>query len=152
MRLVPLRYRPEVWFVCFRHETPWWPMRWLTWGSRWKHVACYGFIPGQRLWVLYEYTFHSIAICVAPETGSDALLSALEKDALIVAYPARRHRRRWSVLSLCTTSVAAIIGSKSRALRPSRFLRDLIAEGGEVISEPRASVTTGRAAAPGRPA
>lgn len=141
MRLVPIRYRPAVWFVCFREETPWWPVRWLMRG-RWKHVACYGFIPGQNLWLMYEYTFRGISICVGPEKGSDQLLNAMDRDALVVSFQARRvPRRRWAPVATCTSNVAQIVGSESRALRPDRFLRDLLREGGEVILEPGKRVT-----------
>lgn len=150
MRLVPTRYRPDTWFVCFREESPWWPARLVTWG-KWKHVACYGFVPGQRLWLMYEYTFRSIAICVGPENGSNDLLNAMDRDALVVMFRARRSPRRWwSPIATCTTNVASIIGSESRALRPDRFLRDLLKEGGEVILEPGQRVTGTETAAAGR--
>lgn len=151
MRLVPISLRVDTWFVCFKRRSPTWFFQTFVPG-RYKHVAAYGWVPGQDLFVFFEAAINNVALCVAPSNACAPLQDAMLRDATVVEFKADHAARRfWQPVMTCTSAVAQIIGTKSRALRPGRLLADLLAEGGEIILEAPSGKSSEPAAAAGGP-
>lgn len=138
-RLVPIvsQPTPTEWFIAFRAETTSFWVRFLTFGH-WKHVACFGYVPGADVWVFFEPGLNAIALRVVPDGAADGEISEMIDGATVVklTVPLVRSRRRWRPLFLCTVAVAQLTGARSCALRPDRFLADCLAEGATLVARP----------------
>jgi len=130
-----VQLHPPVWFVCFHRTSPTWWVQRLPLG-RWKHVNCFGFIPGQKTWVFYDYALDGSQIAVVPDSQPswvDAHMQHFMRDARVLEYATPADGRGfWQPIAVCVSEVSAMIGSKSRALRAGRFLRDLLREGATI--------------------
>lgn len=132
-RLVPLAVSvtPAEWFIVFRRSTTSRLAYWLSFG-RYRHVACFGYVAGVDAWLFFEPGIDDIAALVVPD--GDAAVQAISnmvKGARVVKLtaPIVFPKRSWRPLFVCTVMVARLTGARSCALRPDRFLRDLLAEG-----------------------
>ena len=66
--------------VCFYETTDSRIARWTP--GRYKHVACFGQIPGQRLWVFYSWAFGQTVVQVAPDYAADPFIGDFVTNAL----------------------------------------------------------------------
>lgn len=126
---------PAKWLVCFRRTSP------LPWVQRlvpgdFKHVQAFGAIPGSDLWVFFQPGLNSVEVRVVPDAAAAGFIAAMIEDAVVVevvAPVAAPPRPWWKPMLFCTGMVAGLVGCRSGALRPDRFLRDLLAEGATII-------------------
>jgi hypothetical protein len=144
---VPVHIRPTHWFLVFRRRSPLWWVNLVP--GKHKHVCAFGPIPGQDIWLFLDYSLHRLDIVVVPDAQADDAMAAVMSGATVVRFtpPEIAPARWWRPLALCTGLVALACGIRSGALRPDRLLRDVLAEGGTIIQEPRreraASAATG---------
>lgn len=125
---------PAEWFLAFRRSSP---VPWVQrLPGRFKHVACFGLVPGQGVWLFVEPTLTRCDLAAVPDRVADRYMEHVTFDAVVVRYvPPPVPRRRWWWPGLfCTGAVAAVVGLRSGALRPDRLFRDCLADGGEVIA------------------
>lgn len=126
--------RPAWWFLCFAKSSPtWWAQMFVP--GPYKHVSAFGFVPGQKLWVFSEMTARGVELAVVPDGQANSAINAMVAGALVVEWvpPAEPPQTFWPPLNHCVAHVAALVGIKSRALRPERFLRDVLAAGGRIL-------------------
>lgn len=136
LALVPLvtTIAPSKWFVAFRRTSPLqWVQRWVP--GEFKHVCCYGFVPGLDVWVFVHPSLNDIGLFLVPDFASDLYIKRANEDAVVVEFvpPIVNRRRWWKPSLLCTGIVAGVIGARSSALRPDRLLRDLLREHAEIV-------------------
>ena len=132
----PIEVRPAQWFICFRPSSPLWWVEMIP--GRYKHVSAFGYVPVQKLWVFYGWTFHGTEFAVMHERHAATAIDTMMKDCLVVEYlPAdtsQPQRIWWHPVNYCVSKIVDITGIPSRALRPDRFLQDCLAHGGKIVA------------------
>lgn len=136
MPFVPVGTRPATWFVCFHATSPtWWVQRFIP--GPWKHVNCFGHVPGQNLWLFYNFAFDGGEVAVIPDNQArmrDAQMAPFIDGARVLEYhPPAVRQRNWQPIATCVSEVASLIGTRSRALRAGVLMRDLLAEQAKII-------------------
>lgn len=139
MPFVPIGTRPATWFVCFFRTSPaWWVRTFIP--GRWKHVGCFGKIPGQNAWVFFNFAFDGAELAVVPDNQrtllNEAMGNFLENARVLEYQPPAERRRGWQPIATCVSEVASMIGTPSRALHAGRLMRDLLAEKARIVQEP----------------
>jgi len=131
---VPIVTRPSRWFICFRKSSPTW---WIdAFAGRYKHVAAFGHIPGQELWLFYGWSLVGTEMLVIPDRHATGSINAMIADCVVVEYdpPADPHVwKRWHPVNSCVSKIADMVGIPSSALRPTGFLRDCLRHGGRIV-------------------
>lgn len=131
-----IHVRPPHWIICFRRRSPFWFFNTFIPG-RHKHVIAFGPLPGQGVWLFTELTLQRLDLAVVPDKEADDAMIDAMRDSVVVHFETPEFTGwRWRPLCLCTTIIAQVIGVKSRALRPDRLLRDVLAQGGQIIEGP----------------
>lgn len=139
MPWVPLHVRPAWWFLCFYRSSPtWWVQTYVP--GKYKHVAAFGFIPSQRLWAFYGWTFRGTEFAVIPDQAADPAINTFCLNADVFEYlpelEAPEPRRPWwNPLNLCVTHISELTGIRSSALRPDGFLKDCLAHGAKLVED-----------------
>lgn len=140
-------YEPDVWSVVFNREAASGWARFVP--GRYKHVRAYAFVPATRTWLFYDVHFSGVNLFAVPD-GPDAraaIYSFIGPEGVsdIVAMrrlPARRRRLfPWS--NWCTSSLRHLLNLPGGALRPDRFYRECLENGGtpfEAVHDGRAEV------------
>jgi hypothetical protein len=126
-------YQPEVWNVVFNREAA---SGWAKWvPGRYKHVRAYAFIPATRMWLFYDVSFTGTEISAIPH-GPDSYAKIFEfigpdgaSDIVSVRrLPDRKRMFPWS--NWCTAALRHLLQLPGRALSPTAFHRDCLANGG----------------------
>lgn len=134
---------PTMWFVVFKRTSPLWWVRRLAFG-RFKHVAAFGWLPDQQLWVFYEVGVDRSRIAVLPAgPDAEAEIAVLERDAVVVAFaPRARHVRCLRPGFWCSIAVAHLIGLPTTPLTPSGLFRACLKHGGSIATgDPDAAIS-----------
>lgn len=97
----------------------------------------FGHIPGQDLWIFYNFAFDGGEVAVVPGNQIRMLNAQMEPfvaGARVLEYrPPETRNRAWQPIATCVSEVAALIGTNSRALRAARLMADLLAENAKII-------------------
>src|SRR5262245_30080932 len=124
------------WVLVFqRHADAWW-CRWLACG-RYKHVQAYAYVPGLKMWLLYDVRQGKTDLVVARD-GPEAewLIKEFSRGADLISMPVGLSSGQWFRVGFwCVPAIKHLIGLRSGALRPDALWRDCIAAGG-VPQEP----------------
>ncbi|MBX5001878.1 hypothetical protein HJB72_28560 [Rhizobium lentis] len=126
---------PTDWYVVFDPSSTRRWIRWLAWG-RFKHVACFGFIPRAQTWAFFDLHLDRSRIFVVGDHEADKLIGhySTGKTVVRMAKPLGRELDiNLCVGGWCVPAVAHIIGLRTSALRPDALFRQCIANGGEII-------------------
>lgn len=144
------RFKVREWFLVFRQSTTDEMALVLTQGRRFKHVACFGFIPAIGCWLFHDWDTAGTRLIVVPDEDADPFLARMQDDAVVVRFVTPTWRVEDSLKPgfWCVTSVAHLTGVKSCALQPDDLFRDCLADGGEIVVGEMADVG---AEAEGRP-
>lgn len=126
-------YEPTSWCIVFNVEGASGWARWVP--GRFKHVRAFAFVPAAQVWLFYDVSFSGTEIQAIPE-GPDARAAIWsfigpEGKSFIVSVPKLPQRRRlfpWSMW--CTVALRHLLRLPGSALRPDRFYRDCLANGG----------------------
>jgi hypothetical protein len=145
VKILPALGGPDFWLVMFRRETS---SSWLDRAvpGHWKHVSAVGYFPDARCWVAVDPTLRGIWVDVRRGEESGNWLDVVAAGGGVLKVGPRRSEARVFRQFWCVPAVAAMVGSRSGALLPDRFWRDLIAEGAEIVAD-----EDGCAEATGRP-
>jgi hypothetical protein len=102
-----------------------------------KHVSAFAFIPELGIWILYDVGFRRTRIELLAETdhARTILANIVKGNAIVTIETSERALPLMRLGMFCTTAVAHLIGVRSRALRPDRLFRHLVAAGGVVIDD-----------------
>lgn len=126
---------PDEWFVVFHEQAA---TRWLglMTPGRYKHVSAFAYVPGVARWLLFDAHWGGIRIWLV-DKGSIMEWSrgcAVVKIATCDGRMAWRQRLGFT----CVTAVKHLIRLKGGcvAATPSALYRDVIRNGGILISEP----------------
>lgn len=125
---------PTMWFLIFTPIAKQWWLRWLAMG-RFKHVMALGWVPDQRVWVVYEVSVTRTRIAVLPEsTGAAEMIADLRDGCETVAMVADGAASRWATPGFwCVPAMAHLVGLRSRPWRPDALYRACLAQGGSVV-------------------
>lgn len=129
------RYRVREWFIAFKHDTPIRLARILTAGQRFRHVACFGFIPAIGCWLFHDWCLAGTVISVVPDEDADPVIAQMQAGAVVVRFvpPWWRVETRLKAGLWCVTATSHLTGVRSSALRPDALFRDCLADGGTIV-------------------
>ena len=145
---------PAIWQVAFFRDEPlYWFDRFLHRGF--MHVMCFGYSTPAKAWIVYDPALDGVDLRAIPhgEAMAKFYQDLIENRATIIRVRTGDGVAPWRhrFFFTCVTGVKQIVRSRSGALRPLALLRDLIAEGGEIVfwrGEPYESKTSERGPAP----
>lgn len=123
---------PRKWIVCFCRKSA------RAWLDRmpigeFKHVRAFGSIPEIQTWVFFDPAWDKTMIKVARGHAAEALVREFMHESSMVIMPVSERAMRPHFGGWCVPAVKQLIGLRSGALRPSRLLKDCLANGGEAF-------------------
>lgn len=134
MKILPALGGPDFWLVMFMDRTSTaWLDRLIP--GRWKHVSAVGYFPDARCWVRVDPTLRGIWVDVRRSEEAGNWLDQVAAGGGVLKVQARRSDAKVFRQFWCVPAVAAMVGSRSGALLPDRFWRDLISEGAEIVAD-----------------
>jgi hypothetical protein len=132
IRELPPAIEPDYWNLVF-HPSASRLARLLL--GRFQHVSAFTYVPGYHGWILYDVQWRGVRIMVLPRVA--ALVNYTRGCAVI------KFTRRYDRMPLysrfgfyCVPAIKHLIGLSCVAAFPDALYRAVIANGGEVISEP----------------
>lgn len=134
-----------LWVLAFYRTSKMW---WAPFIGKYKHVAAYAYLPGDRLWIFYEVSTQPTSIIVRRDGEHLELMARFIRDADLIAMrrqPDTPMRMRHRLALTCVSAIRDLIGLNSGALLVDRLYRDCLAAGGEPFGPPpvpEASVLT----------
>lgn len=137
MREVPaLGIEARRWTVVFHRRAENWFFAALAMGE-FKHVSAFAFIPELGIWTIYDVGFRRTRLVHLADTDhAKTILAHIIKGNCTVTVEARDDFLPLMRAGLfCTTAIKHLIGARSRALRPDRLFRHLVAQGGVVLDD-----------------
>lgn len=116
-------FEPDVWLLIFRKKSDSRLVNWLSFG-RFKHVLAVGWVPAQKVWLVYEVFFGCTSISVLPDDDATGhRLQAMQENSVTLAVVPRGERRCWFRLGFwCVPAIAHLVGMPC-ALRPDALYR-----------------------------
>ncbi len=96
---------PDMWFLIFETRAR---ARWLHWLAmgRFKHVSAIGWLPDQRLWVVYDVSLGRTRVAVMPDgPAAVAEIDRIREQTVTIAMrPGKRGSGRGSASGACRRS------------------------------------------------
>ena len=132
IRELPPAIEPDYWNLVFHPSESILPR--LTFG-RFQHVSAFTYIPGFAGWILYDVQWGGVRIAML---GKVAHLVAYTRGCTVVKFNrCYDHMPLYTRLGFyCVPAIKHLIGLSCVAVSPDGLYRAVIANGGEVISEP----------------
>jgi hypothetical protein len=129
----PFGIEARRWTVVFHRRAENWFFAALAMGQ-FKHVSAFAFIPELGIWTIYDVGFRRTRLVHLADTDhAKTILAHIVKGNCTVTVEARDDCLPLMRAGLfCTTAIKHLIGARSRALRPDRLFRHLVAQGGVV--------------------
>lgn len=121
------------WTVVFHRRAENWFFAALAMGE-FKHVSAFAFIPDLGIWTIYDVGFRRTRLMHLADTeAAKTILAHIVRGNCTVTVETGSGGLPLMRLGLfCTTAIKHLIGARSRALRPDRLFRHLVAQGGVV--------------------
>ena len=132
IRELPPAIEPDYWNVVFHPSEGILPRLVL---GRFQHVSAFTYIPGFAGWILYDVQWGGVRIAMFSKV---AHLVAYTRGCTVVKFTCRYdHMPLYTRLGFyCVPAIKHLIGLSCVAVSPDGLYRAVIANGGEVISEP----------------
>ena len=132
IRELPPVIEPDYWNVVFHPSEAILPRLVL---GRFQHVSAFTYIPGFSGWILYDVQWGGVRIAMFSKV---AHLVAYTRGCTVVKFARRYdHMPLYTRLGFyCVPAIKHLIGLSCVAVSPDGLYRAVIANGGEVISEP----------------
>lgn len=125
---------PTEWFVVFNEKSANYWLGLLTPG-RFKHVSAFGYVPGIKLWLLYDVQLSGTRIMLLDK---DAVMAWSKGCTILkIARTGSRMGLRSRLCFHCVTAIKHLIGLRCVAVTPDGLYRHILRNGGILISEPR---------------
>jgi hypothetical protein len=103
-----------------------------------RHVAAAAYFADQGCWVFVEPCRHRMVISVRRPDEAGPLFAALVHNAtVILRVRGREQRRHVPAMFSCVGAIQALLGIRTRALRPHGLYRHLLAQGAEIVEPPQ---------------
>lgn len=124
------------WYVAFYGRVHWWARPFLRDGFR--HCCAFGYCVALDRWVWVDASLSGVALHFMDMDALVWRLTALRRLGCAILmgpdvdWASRRDgvlRGFWRAAPWCVAVSAALVGSRSRALRPVAFYRDLLRDG-----------------------
>src|SRR5262245_3339318 len=125
----PLGEEPARWLLVFQRRTKSRLVRILACGE-FKHVCAYAYLPGARVWLIFDVNLERASPIVIPDGGEHAWLLPLIEDAEVISMARREAGRQFPIFGWCVPAVAHLLGLRTWALRPDSLYRYCLAHGG----------------------
>ena len=132
IRELPPAIEPDYWNLVFHPSESILPRLLL---GRFQHVSAFTYIPGFAGWILYDVQWGGVRIAMFSKV---AHLVAYTRGCTVVKFARRYdHMPLYTRLGFyCVPAIKHLIGLSCVAVSPDGLYRAVIANGGEVISEP----------------
>lgn len=133
----PVRPARRAWFVFFTDGNPdaWFARLFTRRGFR--HVAAAAYFPDEERWVFVNPGRSRMVVEVrGPDTAGEIYDDLLARAHALLRVEARDERTHMPPVLFCSGAIKALLGIKSRALRPDGLFRDLVAYGAEIVPLP----------------
>ena len=132
IRELPPAIEPDYWNLVFHPSESILPR--LTFG-RFQHVSAFTYIPGVAAWIMIDCQWGGVRIAAIPRIN---MLVAYTRGCAVIKFD--RRYQRFALSSrlgfYCVPAIKHLIGLSCVAVSPDGLYRAVIANGGEVISEP----------------
>lgn len=143
--VLPPAIEPTQWFIVF-HVTS--ATKWLglVTPGKYKHVSAFGYLPGVKLWLLYDVQLNGTRIRLLDKDA--IMLWTRDCDIFLVNSTGARMglSSRW--FFTCVSAIKHLIGLKCVAITPSGLYRHVSKHGGTLISgKERSAAPAGRSLA-----
>ena len=128
----------RLWLVFFGTDSkPTWWSRWLAPGF--DHVSACAWFADQDRWVYYNPARTGTVVLLYRDSEFGPRFTQMLESSSAVLRVRGTHRRTSTPFGWwCTGSIKALLGVRSRALRPRGLYRHLLRHGAETVSVPRA--------------
>jgi len=135
------------WTVVFHRRAENWFFAAIALGE-FKHVSAFAFIPELDIWTIYDVGFRRTRLTHLADTDAAKTILAhiVKGNCTVTVETGTGGLPLMRVGLFCTTAIKHLIGARSRALRPDRLFRHLVAQGGVVRDDGSREATD-----PGRP-
>jgi hypothetical protein len=123
-------HAPTVWYVVFLGRPV---QRWFDHMSpEWcRHVFAFGYVPALDVWVVINPIEARHELSILPDETAETWLTELYMQPVRIL-KVRQEEGHWlnaRVGNWCTTTIARLVGIRSRAWRPIGLYRDLLKAG-----------------------
>jgi hypothetical protein len=138
------------WTVVFHRRAENWFFAAIAMGE-FKHVSAFAFIPELGIWTIYDVGFRRTRLIHLADTDhAKSILAGIIRGNCIVTVDVGTGGLPLMRAGLfCTTAIKHLIGARSRALRPDRLFRHLVAQGGAVADDGSRETPDSRRPEPG---
>lgn len=124
-------FEPQRWNLVFHMKTKLW---WLQWLGRFKHVSAFTYIPGAKLWFVYDFQLTGIrTMFFSHAEWIGGVVQDWTRDCEILVIERKvneKNRLASRFFFYCVPAIKDLIGMTGGALRPDALYRDVLRNGG----------------------